>query len=416
MLVVHACVLLLSSSALGQVSPPLSLAQAISSALKNNPEARASSESVDASRGRFWKGISPGMPEISFDYDYIPNHAPVSRFGERRITLTQSFDFPTSYVVRGSLLSNNIRVAQTEHQSILHALTASVKRKYFQNQGLRAKLSLAEEAKALALDFARKAELRFTAGEGSNLEVLTAKAQLAQAENMVEIARNDVRIANSELNLVLGLPEKAKNHLLILTDSLTFHPLHTSLAALREKASTENPQIKRHEFLSTAASAGRALAWSAFLPSFRASYGWQSVPPVNNYYSASIGISLPLWFMLDQRGQIQEASASLSAAEFQLLAVRNSVLANVESSYYEAENGERQVRLYQSSILPQSEEVHRTALRSYEAGESTYLEYLQARQTLLTARSTFIDLLIAFNSSVANLELAVGQSFDDIVH
>jgi cobalt-zinc-cadmium resistance protein CzcA len=116
--------------------------------------------------------------------------------------------------------------------------------------------------------------------------------------------------------------------------------------------------------------------------------------------------------MFDQRGQIQSASAERSIAEHQLRFTRDSVVAAVRSSYYEKLNSERQLRLYQTEILPESAEILRSATASYAAGEITYLEFLQAKQAVLQARSSYIDVLLAYNTSSARLEQIVGQKFD----
>jgi outer membrane protein TolC len=71
------------------------------------------------------------------------------------------------------------------------------------------------------------------------------------------------------------------------------------------------------------------------------------------------------------------------------------------------------VKLYLSDILPQAEEVYRSASASYDAGEITYLEYLQARQTLINAKSNYINVLFSYNLSIYTLEETVGQSLID---
>jgi outer membrane protein TolC len=128
----------------------------------------------------------------------------------------------------------------------------------------------------------------------------------------------------------------------------------------------------------------------------------------NDFYSVSIGMSIPIWFMFDQRGQIQEAAASLRATEFQVQATSNAVQSSVRTAFLDLKNNERQALLYTSSLLPQAEEVYRVALKSYESGEISYMEFLQASQTLNSTRAAYVDVLVNYNISKSNLELAVG--------
>jgi outer membrane protein TolC len=156
----------------------------------------------------------------------------------------------------------------------------------------------------------------------------------------------------------------------------------------------------------------RTLAWSSFLPNLNASYYRQTVDGNSDFYGVSFGISLPLWFLFDQRGQIQEASANLNIAESDLQSLNNFISVNVKNAFLEMKNDERQIILHQTDILPQAEEVYRTALASYEAGDITYIEFLQARQTLISSRNEYVEELARYCTSLVKLEFAVGASIN----
>ena len=50
----------------------LSLQDAITTALKCNPQAQASARQIDAERGRFWRGISPPLPFVAVGKQFQP--------------------------------------------------------------------------------------------------------------------------------------------------------------------------------------------------------------------------------------------------------------------------------------------------------------------------------------------------------
>ncbi len=109
----------------------LSLHDAITIALKNNPQSLASSKQIDVERGRFWRGISPPLPSVAVSYDYVPKGSSVKQFGERTIGISQSLDFPTNILFRGLQLSSQVSVAEAEHSSTSIALTSRVKIAYY---------------------------------------------------------------------------------------------------------------------------------------------------------------------------------------------------------------------------------------------------------------------------------------------
>jgi cobalt-zinc-cadmium resistance protein CzcA len=389
------------------VSPlQLSFDDALELAYHQNPSLLGSEQMILATRGKFWKALSPPSPTLTADYDYIPSSANINQFGERKITLSQSFEFPSTILLRGAALSSETEMVEREYAGIRNRLTSQVKNAYTTILGKRWKLQLAKESVQLSDNFTQKAKIRKEAGEASHLEFLTATAQHAQALNQLEIAQNELQIAESGLMDLLGIEIPSSR--IVLTDSLRYTPFSLTLEHLSIMAQTSNPFIKQEEAKRTTASINRSIAWSSFLPSFTASYGKQTVNGSSDFYSVSIGLALPLWFMFDQRGQIQEAAASLRAAELHLQASHNAVQSTLRIAFFDLKNNERQAKLYSSSLLPQAEEVYRVAMRSYESGEISYVELLQASQTLNNIKAAYVDVLVNYNTSLSNLELAVG--------
>jgi outer membrane protein TolC len=402
------CLLLFGMVSAAQTSERLSLNDAIEIALHNNPHALVSSEQVNAERGRFWRGIAPPPPSIGINYQYIPKGTPIDHFGERTVEVSQSLDFPTTIYFRGRQLAANISIAEAEQLMTTIAITSRVKIAYDDVLAKRKKIQLAEENRSIAEDFSRKAEIRHAVGEATNLERLTAVVQRTQAQDAVIVAQNELKIAFGELNNVLGRGMNAQMTEVVLLDSLAYEPVGKTLEELTELAIRVNPQLAAASQKIASASLGRTLAWSSLLPGLNATYYRQTVDGNSNFYGVSLGVSVPLWFAFDQRGQIQEASANVHIAEFELRSLTNSIRTEVSTAFSEMENNERQIRLHQSEILPLAEEVYRTARASYEAGEIMYIEFLQARQLLIASRSEYIDELARYRSSLAKLEAVVG--------
>lgn len=405
-----AWLLLFFSMTNAQTVETISLSDAVAIALRNNPQVPAAQKQIDAERGRFRRSISPPPPEVSLSYEYIPRGRQYTQFGEKTVAFSQSLDFPSLYYLHGAVSSTQIAVAEAEYAMTAISITAQAKTAYFQALAQQTKIKLAEENAAIAEDFARKAEIRFNVGEGTHLERLTAIVQRSLALNALEEARSDFAVAVAELYYALGRGEESRE--ILLSDSLTYQPVNLTLEQLTAKAAA-HPQIRALSAQVKVAALNRAVAWSSFLPSINASYFRQTVEDQANFYGVSAGLSFPLWAAFDQRGQVQEANAQQNIAELELLSLQNSIRLNVKTVFSQMINDGRQVELYQNDILPQAEEIYRTARASFEAGDITYIEFLQAKQTLVSARQEFVDKLAHFNISRANLEQAVGVALPE---
>jgi outer membrane protein, heavy metal efflux system len=312
----------------------LSLKDAINSAHKYNPQLHSSSNQIDAERGRFWRGISPPLPSIRVSYDYIPKRSSIKQFGERTVEISQSLDFPTNIFFRGLQLSSQVSIAEAEHSLASAAITSQVKILYHNVLAKQKKIELAEENFSIAEDFAHKAEIRYNLGEATNLERLTANVQRTQAQNVLDLARNDLKISLDDFYVVLGRSKEEQNNTIILTDSLVYKPITETLEQLIEKAYAVNPQFKAASNRVSVASIGRTLAWSSFLPNLNASYYRQTVGGNSDFYGVSLGISIPIWFLFDQRGQIQEATANLNIAESNLQYLNNLIAVEIKNAFF----------------------------------------------------------------------------------
>jgi outer membrane protein TolC len=395
---------------LGQARLELSLRDATERAVARNPQLGAVREGINLQKAQFWRAVAPPSPTVSVNYAFIPTGQNLNAFSERTVEVSQSLDFPTTIYLRGSQATDQIKLAEVEYASTRNEICARTTISYFNVLAKVERLALAKENRSVAEDFAQKSAIRRNVGEGTPLEQLTANVQQAQSRNAVETAVNDLRLARSELGMLIGITEEAEIAGLVLTDTLEFRPEASNLDQLMNVAQLTNAQVRAGSFKRDIASTGRALAWSSLLPTLSASYLRQTRDGVTGLYGATFGISIPLWFMFDQRAQVQSASASYAMAEHELESTRHAVTVAVRSAYFEKVNCEQQLRSYEKDVLHQADEILRSAKASYEAGEISYLEFLQARQTVVQARSNYIDLLFTYHVAVAKLEQAVGSS------
>ncbi|MGE5352247.1 MAG: TolC family protein [Acidobacteriota bacterium] len=389
----------------------LSLENAISIALNNNPALKKAASEIDASRGKFWGGVSLPSPTLSLEYEGVPSGKSPGGYGERYFKIGQAFEFPTTIALKSSFLSTGVDIAKSDYNSASLTLISRVKKAYYNVLAKEEKLKIAKENFTITEDFIHKAEVRLNLGEAGNLEYLTAKVQYAQAKNDVNLAENELKTTCNELCNVLGTDKGIEN--CKLTDSLSYSEYSLSSEDLLKLANEKNPAIKKASLVVSSASTGRSIAWSGLLPAFELEYFNQAIEGRKGFYGFSLGVSVPLWFMFTQRGEIEEASANLRGAEYEYKSAQNELNLNVRNAFLEYQNEMRQVKLYSEEILPQAMEAYRTAKISYDAGEISYLEFLGARQTLISAKSSYTEVLLNYNASLIAIEEASGTSLEN---
>lgn len=389
----------------------ISLNEAIEIGVRQNPELIQATENISAAKGRFWNGISLPQPELELSLEFAPVNTSLSNYSERTFAISQSFEFPTNYFLKGKKYSKEEEIAFEQYLLKKYELVKQIKSAYFKVLADQSIVKYSEEYLIISDDFYKKAQIRYNVGEGTNIEELTAKVQLSEAKNKLEIAKNNLNTSLAELNYVLGY---GNQNTLTLTDSLIYSEHNLSLETAYQTAEETNPEIKAAKLNNGIAGVEKTLAWSSLLPNFNFAYFKQSRDGDNGFYGASFGISVPLWFIMDQRGAIQEASANESISEAVLQQTKNEIRLKLKNAYTSYINNQQQIKTYNDDILPQTEEVYRTAIKSYDAGELSYLEYMQVKQLVINARENYITALFNYNKSLFELEEIIGKNIYEL--
>lgn len=383
----------------------LSLQGAIELALQNNPRLDALRRQVTAEQGRAWSTWWPADPTFSIEWEGVPRGAGLNQFEERRITLRQELEFPTNIAWRNRLASHEIHAAEMRYAQGRAETRARAIETFSQFLAARDRLFLNREQLRLAQEFVDKAEIRRQVGEAPAIETVRARVELAQAQNELQSAEKTFTAAKARLRAVLAFQAGQE---VMSTDSLTYSPVELSLAEIEQRALASHPLLGEANARVGAASQFKKLAWGSLLPAFEISGFQQNIDGNPNFYGIELGLKVPLWFAFRQRGEIQRASALLAAQQSQRRETQMQLLADIESAFAAYKAAKSQVNTFKTTLLDQANEVHRIALRSYEEGEIGYLQLLEAQETLIDVRRSYIETLANYYAAVAELEKAGG--------
>lgn len=391
----------------------LNLHQAEETGLRNNPELKRAALLIESAKNRFWSSISLPKPEVNFSVEYIPRGRGLSVSGEKTLEITQHTEFPLIYFLRGSAANRESMAANLQFIKTKGSVKKQIHTSYYKLLVKKYQVVYARDNTAISGDFFKKAKIRKETGEGTNLEMLTASVQFTESQNNLLSAENEFNYALSELCFALGIRRGSIDTSVILNDSLIFKDYSVDAEDYRSMLASGNTDIQLAGVYSEIAGKKVDLAWASLLPDLQIGYLRQSIEGNNSFYGVSFGVSVPLWFMFEQRGKINEAYTDYQAVQQEMLTVKNQVYIQFEQALSEFMVNKRQVVLYRESLLPQAVEVYRSALSSYSSGESSFLEYLQAKQLLNSVRIHYLDSLFRYLLSVCTIEEITGGN---IVH
>jgi outer membrane protein TolC len=386
----------------------ITLTQAIDEALAHNPDLLSARQEWKAAGAALWEGISPDSPELFAEYEGIPrdSHDP-SEYRARKMGFAQSFAFPLAYLFKGQWYHHQKKQKEAEFLSRRSGLINQVKKGFHRVVLLEKKKILFEEIENLTRQNVQKARIRVLAGESSPYDTLKVRVDLAEVENQVLTIKEGLDVAVSELGRLLG--RKADIPVQIMGD-FNFETLSLSLDSLRSLALAHHPSIKKARAEVAQQSAQRNLSWTGLMPDIHLRYFRHDLPyePSPKAWGGMIGITVPLWFLLKNQGDIRSATYSLDAKRWNLASTERRVCQDVDKAFSQLTIAEKQVQNYQEKTLQEVEELVRIATRSYEEGEMGYLEVAESLRMLNRIKAGYYDALYRYLAAQADLEQAVG--------
>lgn len=404
--------LLLSFVRVGYLAAePLSQDQVVQLALENNPRIRAARQAWEAARARVWPARMLPDPELSFEYETLPEALRLNRFGERSIGVNQTLEFPARPYLRGRIAQQEAQVARLEYEAVRTEVAAEVEQVCAQVWAGQRRLGYAEENLRLAAEFRDRTRVRVEAGDASRAELLRAEVEAGRAEVEQAAAQQQLRQARAALNTLLNqdlsTPMKLSDH------DLHYTPVEFDLQGLQQQALARRPDLQSFRARLEGAQAAQRLASYALLPDLNLGLASQKIRGEGDYWKTGLSLSVPLWAWGKQRPEIAGARAEVARAQAEQVTLRNQVLLQVRQAHVEVETAQQQVRVYRDQMLPSAEEGYQFVRRRYDEGGASYLEVIDAGRTLAETRTTWVEVLLGYHEAVTELKRAVGGRFEN---
>ncbi len=404
----------------------LTLDQLIDIGLDNNSDiliAERNLQSARAARRSSFSGLVPRL-SASMSTDMDPKRILTeggiweepTKYGSS-LSLSQTiFDGAASWYSassgRVSLESARQAFDRTRQQVAL-----SIKQAYYGFLSQLELLEVAEEALELSRRQLELVEERYRLQAVKQTDLLKARVSVGQAEANVHNTRQNLAMATTNINVIIGQDPAAP--ISVVRDSVVLKPIPERTVALLS-LETNNPSIKMQELSVTQARLNVKRQRGVLMPSVSLSYRVSSVGPeladvvdfdFKNASSTSIGISVPIFTGLRNSSQYSQLRYSALAEEERLDALLRDMKRQLENTLSGLESRHRIYPINQA-VLASAEADARLANEQYNLGAISILDLLTTQLNLITARSTLVrttyDIKIA-EAQLAALMGTIGQ-------
>lgn len=382
----------------------LTIERALDIAKVNNPQINQIRQQIESKNAEWWGGFGIDDPQLSYmqeGIDYNTNQG----FIEKRYGISQSIDFPLTTYFRLKRINHEENALEKAYQQECLNLKAHIKSLYTELMYTQEILHLRESQLNLAVNLQNSALTRVEVGESSQLDLIKAEIQKAEAENDLEEARQAYDEARYSLFRVIGLDPKKQKYALKFPDSLAYVDIQIdqkeALLYLKNQ-----PRFRAASKQLDAANQNVNAAWSSLLPRIDLSYYRQDLALTNGYdfYGYEVGLNIPLWFMFNQRGTIQKAKAERNIIRWQRNEVELEAKKQVEIAWHSFDRSKKIIERFHSVIREKSFQLRDLTTQGYEMGELNLLALLESQRTYLNSEKHYLDILKEYYLRVIELE------------
>lgn len=395
-------IFLLPCGVIGEEKKVFTLDELLSTALNANPSMAIFKANLEASRGEALEAFAYPNPEVDLQGWRGKSIETGESKGEYSIGIGQPIEWPSKRSFRKKAALSGVEVSEKELDDFHLELRAEVKKAFFRLLKDKKILETAGENSKTAGELLKTAALKVKAGEAPEFELIKAKVEMLRADKELKRAGNTIAASKAILNGLLGntltggfdvagafkVPERRYELQALLSNAIEKHPL---VLKAKKDAEAKGYSLEREK--------------ASVFPDVIVKGFFNKETDKDSY---GVGLSVPIPFWYQRKGEIATALAGKTRAQAQVYRTKVELAKSITEEYQNYAIALDQIEVFDKGLLHEAKEALRIAEFSYRHGESGLLDYLDAQRVY---RSTFIEYyqsLFDLESSLASLERAAG--------
>lgn len=304
-----------------------------------------------------------------------------------------------------------VRGSELDLEILRQNLTLQVIEVYYQVVLGKKLLQVAEESIRSLKAFKNRAQAFYRAGEGLQIDVKAAQAQLARAYAQKQQAITAIGTALSRLNLVLGNPQTLD---IAVDEHLGNQRPTYQIPQIYDTAVANRTEIRRADISIQQAQAAVKIAKSNLLPKVdlqlqgqRINDDWNVLDPEGTNDWSVQGTLTWVFDMFRRRSVVQSrrAATAQTVVDQQYLILQ--ILQHVRAAYLDIQRSQSDVAAYREAVAARTDQFS-MATELYNRQMTTYLHVLDAQDGLDQAKADLFSALTSLVLSTAQLERQMG--------
>jgi cobalt-zinc-cadmium efflux system outer membrane protein len=389
----------------------ITLRDAMTLALVNNPKLKAFSLDIRAAEARkLQAGLLPN-PEIDLEVEEFGGTGGRAGFdsSQTSIQIGQLIEFADKRSRRTHLATLEKDLAELDFKSKRLDVMSDVARAFIDVLAAQEQISLSKEL----VDLSEKTHLtvaeRVRAGQDSPVEETKAKIALSNTRIEFEKAGKELVSARYQLAAAWGSSnpafEKASGEFYDMSPA----PSLEELAGLI----SQNPDIARWPAEKERSRAALELEKAKAASDIKLGGGIQYFDEGDDS-AFIVGLSIPMPLFDRNQGNIQEAMYMLAKTEEQRKAIEADLRAALAEASTKLSSSFSEINIIKNDVLPLARSAFDAAGQGYREGKFEYLMVLDSQRTFFEVRGRYIEALAGYHKARTDVERLIGRNIDSI--
>lgn len=413
-------------------APPLTLQEAVDTALTQHPTLRVGQATIEAAQQRVKQQVAGYLPRGGYTYTYTrQQRASTSATGgvqvggtQQQRTNSQLFNFNSTNFNFSQLLfdfgrtldsirsaSATVEASTADLETTRQTVIFNTKQAYYSALASQRLFQVADETVKQNQKHLEDAQARFDVGVAPRFDVTQAQVQLSNALLNQVTARNNVALGRETLRTAMGV---SGPFLFTLVDNLALGALTLQDEFLVTQAYANRSELRSIQAQQQATSRQVSVLQKQYLPSItgNAQYNWTGREyPLQQGWLWGVTLTFPLFDDILTSAEVGEAKANLRGLQAQEEDLRQQVTLEVRQSLLNVQQAEESIRVSEATV-GQARENLTIAEGRYSAGVGNIIELTDAQVLLTSAQANHIQALTTYKTAIAQLEKAVNQPLE----
>lgn len=392
-----------------------SLDSLIEEALENNPQIQAALNNWKAEEHKIKQAKS--LPDPMASYTYF-GESVQTKVGpqEHKYGISQKIPFPGKLSLKGKVQAKHAQMLKEKYEATKREVIKNVKVTYYDIWWVDKAIQVTESEKDILNNLEKVAKEKFETNQTPQQDVVKAQVVISKLIDKLFLLRQQRKSLQAKMNSLLDRPEGSPLRRLKEVEAADFKyslkALHELSKENRQELISANLDVEKKQFQVS-------LAKLDYFPDFTLGVNYIQIgegytnmaDDGQDAWMGMLAINVPLW--LDRlNAQLREKKAALTASKKNYEDLQNRVIFEVEDLYFKIITYKDIISLYETALIPQTEQSFQASKTAYEAGKVDFLNWLDSERVLLQTRLAYYKAITDYKKSIAFLERMVGKDLE----